>query len=206
MISADWSGYEYQPSFILGFHGCDASVGEKILRGEERHLRFSEKPFDWLGHGMYFWEGDPSRAMAWAEDKRRQGKIEKSFVLGAVVDLRRCLDLFNRDGLAQVKEAYNKLEISFGAAKNKARLPENVGPMPDMKGRLRDCAVINALHQYRDEQGKDPYDSVRGPFLEGDLLYAGAAMALSSVSVMSNALLLARWRAVAHGQPAIPPP
>ena len=30
--------YEFQPSFILGFHGCDREVGEKILSGVEPDL------------------------------------------------------------------------------------------------------------------------------------------------------------------------
>lgn len=69
-----WSTYEYQPSFVLGFHGCDQDVGEAILSGQERHLKWSEKKYDWLGHGIYFWEGNPARALEWAENrKERQG-------------------------------------------------------------------------------------------------------------------------------------
>lgn len=50
-----WSTYEYQPSFVLGFHGCEKRVAEKILNGKEPHLLRSEKKHDWLGHGIYFW-------------------------------------------------------------------------------------------------------------------------------------------------------
>jgi hypothetical protein len=34
-MATAWSAYEYQPSFVLGFHGCDKATGEKILRGTE---------------------------------------------------------------------------------------------------------------------------------------------------------------------------
>ena len=33
---------------------------------------------------------------------------------------------------------------------------------------------MNYLHQYRLEQDEEEYDSVRGPFLEGDALYPNA--------------------------------
>ncbi len=28
-----WPNYEYQPSFILGFHGCKKAVGQAIING-----------------------------------------------------------------------------------------------------------------------------------------------------------------------------
>jgi hypothetical protein len=38
---------------VLGFHGCDQKIGERILGGKEPHLLPSEKKYDWLGHGIY---------------------------------------------------------------------------------------------------------------------------------------------------------
>ena len=67
--------YEFQPSFILGFHGCEREVGEKILSGMEPDLKASEKEYDWLGSGIYFWEGNLTRAWAWAEQRMAGGKI-----------------------------------------------------------------------------------------------------------------------------------
>jgi len=49
-----WSAYEYQPSFVLGFHGCEKEVGDAILRGEYPHLRFSEKPTTGWAVGSIF--------------------------------------------------------------------------------------------------------------------------------------------------------
>lgn len=171
-MKKDWSAYEYQPSFVLGFHGCDKKIGEAILRGKEPHLKPSEKDHDWLGHGIYFWEGNPSRAQAWALHRQADGKIETPFVLGAIIDLRHCLDLFDHDALEQVKDAFSELEKTF--AKAKAPMPRNVGPTPDKAGRGLDCAVMNYLHRYRLEQHEEEYDSVRGPFLEGEALYLNA--------------------------------
>lgn len=167
-----WSAYEYQPSFILGFHGCDRSVGEGILRGDLAHLKPSEKDYDWLGHGIYLWEGNPQRALEWAQQRTRSGAFETPFVLGAIVDLKHCLDLFDSHGLRQVADAHRMLHETLALVGKP--IPQNVGKTPDKLGRKLDCAVMNALHGFRKESGAAEFDSVRGPFLEGDPLYPGA--------------------------------
>ncbi|MBS0372536.1 MAG: hypothetical protein JSS57_25450 [Proteobacteria bacterium] len=167
-----WSAYEYQPSFVLGFHGCEEAVGKAILSGEEPHLKPSEEKYDWLGHGIYFWEGNPSRALAWANHRKAAGKITTPFVLGAIIDLKHCLDLFDHDGLAQVKSAHSELKRTMRLLNEP--LPLNVGSTPDKLGRKLDCAVMNFLHFYREDRKEEPYDSIRGPFLEGKRLYAHA--------------------------------
>jgi len=166
-----WPAYEYQPSFVLGFHGCDRVVGERVLRGDT-HLLPSAQKWDWLGHGIYFWEGSPGRAMAWARQRKAQGRILRPFVVGAVIDLRHCLDLFDRDSTAQVRAAHG-LYADLSAAAGMAMV-RNVGPTPDKAGRGLDCAVMNLLHAYRLARADLSYDSVRGPFLEGAPIYPEA--------------------------------
>lgn len=157
---------------MLGFHGCDRKIGEQILGGKEPHLLPSEKKYDWFGHGIYFWEGNPGRAMQWAEQRMEEGKIKAPFVLGAIIDLRHCLDLFDSDGVAQVKQAHTELLQYLSKAQQE--VPKNVGNTADKAGRALDCAVMNALQQYRKDRDETEYDSVRGPFLEGNEIYAGA--------------------------------
>ncbi len=167
-----WSTYEYQPSFILGFHGCDQEVGEFVLSNANEHLHWSEKKHDWLGHGIYFWEGNPARAMEWAEARKAEGKIKTPFVVGAIIDLRHCLDLFDSAGLKEVSVAHDELVTTLETAG--VPVPKNTGPTPDKAGRMLDCAVLNYLNEYRKER-KDPnYDSIRAPFLEGDPIYPDA--------------------------------
>jgi len=186
----DGSVYEYQPSFILGFHGCDKSTADKILSGQEPHLKPSEKAYDWLGHGSYFWEGNLTRAWEWAYARKAEGKIAEPSVLGAIIDLRHCLDLFDLQAMNQVKEAHAALVAMF--AKTENPLPTNVGNTPDKAGRMLDCAVLNALHELRDVNDQQCYDSVRGPFLEGDPIYDGAGFRSHShiqICVRSNACI-----------------
>ncbi len=171
-MAIDRSVYEYQPSFILGFHGCDREVGEMLLAGKEPHLKPSEKKYDWLGHGIYFWEGNVARAEQWAQARKAEGKIKDPFVLGAIIDLRHCLDLFDLDAMEQVRLAQQSLRILFKSSGQP--MPANVGKTPDKAGRALDCAVLNFLHQLRIDKDQAEYDSVRGPFLEGKPIYRGA--------------------------------
>jgi hypothetical protein len=42
-------------TFVLGYHGCDRVVGERLLRGTP--FRPSDNEYDWLGPGIYFFAG-----------------------------------------------------------------------------------------------------------------------------------------------------
>ncbi len=166
-------------SFVLGYHGCDRRVAERALAGEEE-LIFSDKKFDWLGPGTYFWESDPRRAAEWARWKAEERKDYKHpAVIGAVIDLRHSLDLTTRDDLEVMKEAH----ASFVEHQSTAGLeiPENkaVPGRPDLDRSLRflDCAVIKHLHGLLADSSVDPYDTVRGMFTEGDALYEGCGFA-----------------------------
>ena len=53
-------------SLVVGYHGCDDAVARKVISLKESLLP-SQNPWDWLGHGFYFWEDSPARAVQWAE-------------------------------------------------------------------------------------------------------------------------------------------
>lgn len=161
--------YEYQPSFILGFHGCDKAVAEKVLGQAGTHLKPSEKDYDWLGHGIYFWEGNVARAFEWAQARKDAGAIDEPAVVGAIIDLRHCLDLFDLDSMNQVRQAHKFLVDA--AELSGFELPKNAGKTPDKAARKLDCLVLNTLHGLRAGQKLPAYDSVRGPFLEGEQIY-----------------------------------
>ncbi|MBK1858747.1 hypothetical protein [Cerasicoccus arenae] len=158
-------------SIALGYHGCDSSVAKAIIEGED--MRPSAKPYDWLGHGLYFWEDSPLRAMAWAKKRCSQkgSKIKKPAVLGAVIDLGNCLNLIDAECLIEVQATFSALQSmeEFGLS-----LPENKGLQ--LEKRYRDCAVFEWLHQLREEKDLAPYSSVRGFFSEGEPLYPGAGL------------------------------
>ena len=170
--SERWTLYQRPPGFVLGFHGCDRAVGEDILRGKRTGLTPSSNDYDWLGSGIYFWESNPQKALDFARKVKgtpvlSKGKINKPFVIGAVIDLGFCLNLMDSTGLQQVEDAHSLLKSSF----------DEGGAMPRNNkagARFLDCAVIQTLHAYREAKRLSPYDSVRGMFIEGNELYDGA--------------------------------
>lgn len=166
-------------SFILGYHGCDEAVAEDILSGRA-DIALSNKDYDWLGPGAYFWEADPRRALEWAQTKVSRGSYQKAAVLGAIIDLRNCLDLVSREDLEILKDAHRsfmKFQVKAGleVPKNKSAPKQ---PNRDRVLRFLDCAVIRHLHSMMDRQAGanvtiTPYDTVRGMFTEGAKLYPG---------------------------------
>jgi hypothetical protein len=158
-------------SFVLGYHGCDRETGERLLLNEP--FRPSENAYDWLGSGIYFWEANPDRAMDWARQRAARKKIRddievEPLVVGAIIDLGYCLDLISTNGSHAVEEAYEVLKAYFGASGE--QLPKNSGG-DDLLHRKLDCMVINYLHEFRQNSAQAPFDTVRGLFPEGGLLY-----------------------------------
>src|ERR1700722_9821147 len=81
-IARSFCMYDLRPNLVMGFHGCDIRGRDKLLN-HPNEIVISQKPYDWLGHGMYFWENNYARAMQWAEDKKRRCAIETPAVIGA---------------------------------------------------------------------------------------------------------------------------
>lgn len=159
---------------VLAFHGCDRSIGEALLNGRTELLH-SENDYDWLGHGIYFWENDPKRALRYAhsiQKNRRAAKVSIliPFVIGAVIDMGHCLDLLDSNSLEILRQGYEILR-STGAD-----LPKNkpIGKESDLLLRHLDCAVIQTVHAFNEIENSPPYDSVRGAFFEGKDLYPNA--------------------------------
>lgn len=159
--------YSKRPNLVLGFHGCDQIIVDKVVNGTE--LKESINDYDWLGHGIYFWENNMERALSWAENSK---KIKNPAVLGAVLDLGYCMDLMDSEFLKELKEAHNTLEKTFELIEEP--MPKNEGNTPDKLLRKLDCAVIEIAHTINESAGAESYDSVRGVFWEGLELYPDA--------------------------------
>jgi len=167
------------PSFILGYHGCDKSKALKVVSGEVE-LRPSENDYDWLGHGVYFWENDPQRALEYAKHIKSQpskakNKITDPFVIGAVINPGFCLDLSCRDGLALLKSGYDEFRSFMDIAG--APMPINetgIHQVTDLLIRKLDCAVVQFMHKRREQNNLESFDTVRSPFWEGNDLYPNA--------------------------------
>lgn len=170
--------YEVLPSFILGFHGCDASVAEQVFAGEEG-LSPSENDYDWLGHGIYFWEHNPQRALEYAQmlrDRPQRGKgyVRRPAVVGAVIDLGFCLNLLDAHFLATIKSGYEALRQLSEQAGESMPVNKPAGSDGELLLRHLDCAVLQTVHELREEAGQTSFDTTRGVFVEGRPLYPNA--------------------------------
>lgn len=172
--------YSKRAGLVLGFHGCDQSVRDNIVSVPNKCLKPSSNDYDWLGHGIYFWENNLKRAHDFANFLKNnpthnaKQKIKKPAAIGAVIDLGHCLDLLDSEYLKLLKDGYNLLKQTFD--KYNLNIPQNLPLIKDgdLVKRHLDCSVIETIHQFNKDKRKAPFDSVRGVFFEGDDLYENA--------------------------------
>lgn len=164
--------YQKLPNLVIGFHGCDRKVFEKVLyKGEP--LKKSQNVYDWLGNGIYFWEQNYQRALEWA---KKNSKINEPAVIGAVLDLGHCLNLTDSASADILRIGYEILKTRCEAAGTEMPVNKPSEKSTDILVRNLDCAVIQQIHDYTEKKaGKVlPFDSVRGIFTEGGPVYEGA--------------------------------
>ncbi|NSL90467.1 hypothetical protein ECE50_026830 [Chitinophaga sp. Mgbs1] len=179
--------YGTSPNLVIGFHGCDLEVRDKLLLNSDS-FEPSRKPYNWLGDGIYFWENNPTRAMQWAEDKQRKGQLKQACVMGAVLDLNNCCDLLNTYYINVLRLHYDAIKSETIRIEN---LPKNIDPKGISNGdkviRYLDYAIIENMHlrinQTRMEEYEkygfartQAFDSVRAGFIEGVPVYEGASI------------------------------
>jgi hypothetical protein len=168
---------------VVGYHGCDAAVVERVLAGKAR-LSLSTNDYDWLGEGIYFWEHGPQRAYEWAieQARLRAAKVRNPSVLAARIDLGVCLDLLDTANTRLLGKWFTKFR--WFVRQKGYQMPQNRDAVGSRRGdkvlRYRDCAVIDyTLSSLAGEQGIT-YQTVRGVFLEGKPAFPGSKIALKS--------------------------
>ncbi len=129
--------YSKLPNLVIGFHGCNKEVYEKvILNGEQ--LKASENTDDWLGHGIYFGEQIIERAEACAKRRHK----ENAAVIGAVIDLGLCLNLTDSASSGYLKNGFKFLKARCRIAGIEMPVNRSSLKTEDILLRDLDCAVI----------------------------------------------------------------
>lgn len=155
---------------VLGYHGARAGAAadyaKALLLGDVsiEQWRPSENEYDWLGHGIYFWEHSPERANRWAGTD--------GIVIGAVIQLGNCLDLTDLRFTKLLLQSYEVVKASF--QKKNVTLSQNTGR--ELNRRALDCLVINNLAAMFPDQAQ----TVRGAFEEGGESFPGAALKMET--------------------------
>ena len=170
--------YSTRSGLILGFHGCDESVAKDVVN-RRANLKASQNKYDWLGHGVYFWENSPERALEYAtylkeNPERAINPITKPSVIGAIIDLGFCFDLIDYKMLRLLKSGYDIFNSAWENTGRKLPINKIAGNSSDLLMRELDCAVIESIHDFRKNKSLDPFDSVKGVFWEGEQLYPNA--------------------------------
>lgn len=153
---------------IVGYHGCGQDFADDILTGRTpiEEWQKSQNTYDWLGHGIYFWEHSPSRAIRWASEQ-----FETPAVVGAIIQLGACFDLLDEANAVILGDSYPDLVENF---KSRGKpLPVNRGK--DHKSRELDCAAINDCLDRMEIEGFQ-FQTVRGAFLEGEPVFPGTTI------------------------------
>lgn len=174
--------YDVRPNLIIGFHGCDEAVCLQLLNNPNK-IRMSEKPYDWLGNGFYFWENNLQRAYQWAAQKEKKGVIKKAAVIGAVINLNYCCDLMDKKYITMLNKYYQLMKRDY--VQSGIPLPQNSAPigtvLQDKVLRKLDCAVIEHMHRLiKNDLAEcghstfENFDSVRSVFIEGEPIYEDA--------------------------------
>lgn len=160
---------------ILAYHGCDITVRDRLIKGQLPRLTPSSNRYDWLGEGVYLFEGDAGRAMEFARAACHQSAkllsvrpIVTPAVVGAILCVSRCWDMTTVDGRRDYVMAHARLRDAQDTAGR---------PMPtnrpsdafdeDTLIRGLDCAVFNVGHEMRARDGSPPIQLVRAAFYQG---------------------------------------
>jgi len=180
--------YDVKPNLIIGFHGCERTIRDQLLISPNDY-KISQKPFDWLGHGLYFWENNYDRALEWATEKKNRSAITEAAVIGAVLSLGYCCDFPDKRYIRLPAYYFNNMKTRYEPQGQE--LPKN----KDLKNdtykdkilRHLDCTTIEFMHaQILDQVKKDHaaqgysdhkiFDSTRGVFTEGGPAFEGSGL------------------------------
>lgn len=182
---------------VIGYHGCDRSIRDRILLGKEK-LRQSSNDYDWLGKGIYFWEQGPERAEDWAEQQHRRGLIAEPSVLGAHIHLGNCFDLLDVRHTRILRDAFVEFDRAMRSAGNPIPSNKPLGSFDsDRLLRRLDCAMINWTLDQMEKGGKGSWDTARGVFQEGGAVFPESLILEKShiqIAVRNPACILGYFR------------
>ncbi|NVD69010.1 hypothetical protein D0T25_17200 [Duganella sp. BJB488] len=162
---------------LVAYHGCDITTRDDLVSGKLAHLDLSKNPYDWLGPGAYFFEGDAERALMFANASHNNPMkmytarpIGTPAVVGAVLSVQRWLDMTTQEGIHEFTLAYPAL--LSGLAATGSPVPKNAAASEDDADiilRKLDNAVFTFIHDIRENSSppSPSFQAVRGAFYQG---------------------------------------
>ncbi|PTL75814.1 hypothetical protein [Vitiosangium sp. GDMCC 1.1324] len=157
---------------VVAYHGCDVSIAERLLQGDS--FTPSRNDYDWLGGGIYFWEFGADRALHFAREQVKRGKVRTPVHVGALIHLGNCFDLLDTRFTQELVMAYESW--ARGLEAQGVPIPRNEGRTPEHKLRRLDCAALNWFLDFAEHEEGRRYDTVRCGFSEGKPVYPGSGI------------------------------
>lgn len=159
---------------IVGYHGTGLTAALRLINRIDR-FRPSEKDYDWLGRGVYFWEYAPRQALAFAATRQRQYQQKRNkttydrrrateplAVVACMIRLGFCLDLTEPENIEYIQKAF----VSYRVAMDDAGVPL---PRNTRKYRKLDCAVFEYAYELiEDSEPSAKVDTARGIYVPTD--------------------------------------
>ncbi len=159
---------------VVGYHGTGLTVALRIINRIE-DFRWSERDYDWLGRGIYFWEYAPKQALTFAKVRQHQYRKKKNktaydqrrateplAVVACMIRLGFCLDLTEPENVEYVGDAFASYKAGMEAAN--VPLPEN-----NRKYRKLDRSVFEYTYKLlEDSEPNLKVDTSRGIYVPTD--------------------------------------
>jgi hypothetical protein len=156
---------------VIGYHGTYLSVAIRLVT-RVNEFKLSERDYDWLGKGVYFWEYAPKQALNFAKIRQSQLKkkrnktfheqqraTERLAVVACMIRLGFCLDMTEPENVEYVKEIYDSYKDVVGE-----NLPKN-----NRKYRKLDNAVFEYAYKVIEAAApKQKVDTSRGVYVPTD--------------------------------------
>lgn len=180
---------------VLAYHGCDITIRDGLVR-RVIEPKISNNPYDWLGKGLYFFEGDFLRAKKLAQNSHERNlqlltrqPIGTPAVVGAILDIDRWFDLTTQTGIFDFTRAASALVAGSAGGE----MPRNKQAFPDDEDfihRAFDRAACEMVHKYRELTHKKaledhdsaaivasaPYQASRGAYEQGVHIADGSSV------------------------------
>ena len=190
---------------VVGYHGTGLTAALRIVNRLESFRR-SEKDYDWLGGGVYFWEYGPKQALTFAMRRQRQYKRKKKkteedrrrateplAVIACMIRLGFCLDLTEPENVEYLGEIFKSYSESMALAR--AALPTN-----NHKYRKLDRAIFEYAYRVIEESAPNStVDTARGiyvPTAAASRIWPGSWISRDThiqLCVRNPASLLGTW-------------
>ena len=188
---------------VIGYHGCDATVRDKLVTGELQTLKASANRYDWLGPGIYFFENDAARALTFAEASSAKPEalytanpIATPAVVGAVIRVERWLDMTTQEGLNTYKTTFQEMQKKVDK-KEVQGMPTNQRTVENndvVLLRQLDNAVLTKVHSSKKELGEPSLQGVRGIFEQGTHLSENSGFrSLSHIQIAIDPSCIHGW-------------